>query len=151
MSRRALLALTVGLAAAACATTGPTPSMTVAPPAVITPGPDEVPSANPSHGPTAPPGSISADQAVAAARAGTSGGAGATILSAVVGDDPFVPGRLAWLVRLQGFNAATCPNADTSVPPPTKVGPSAAPCLDGEGGAWAVVDPVTGTLMGWVY
>lgn len=150
--------MTVGLVmAAACGS----PPPTVAPPPRVTPGPGEMPFANPSRGPSPPPGSISADQAIAAALKSTPGaGQGATALWAEIGPDPFASvtatqslpaDGLVWWVRLMGVNAPTCPGAEADVPPNVPVGTAASLCLDMEGGVDALVDPASGALLGWGY
>ncbi len=155
MSRRGLVALAVGLLVAACA--GPQltarPSPAVEPPPAVTSGPGEVPSANPSHAPSPPPGSITADAAAAAAMESAPGvGKDTYALWTEIDVNPFGPADgLAWWVRLAGLTAPTCPNASTTVPEAAPAGAPGAPCLDKEGGVSAVIDPATGTLLGWGY
>ncbi len=149
----------IGLAIpAAC---GSPPPPTIGPPPRVTPGPGEVPSANPSRGPSPPPGSITAEGAVAAAVKSTPGaGRSTTALWATIGPNPFAsapasqsqgPPELVWWVRLVGLDAPTCPGADAQVPPNVPVGTAAAPCLDTGGGLDALIDPATGALLGWGY
>jgi hypothetical protein len=155
VSRRGFVVLAIGLLVTACSSpqlTSP-PSPTVGPPAAVTPGPGEVPSANPTHAPSPPPGSITAEAAAAAAMTSTPGvGKDTYALWTEIEVNPFAPaGGLAWWVRLASLAAPTCPNASGTVPEAAPAGAPGTPCLDGEGGVSAVIDPVTGTLLGWGY
>jgi hypothetical protein len=104
--------------------------------------------------PTLAPGALTRDQAIAAAIAQAPPAMGnPTVAWATAGQNPFDPssGSLVWLVRLDGTGELpTCaPGYLDRVPSPRD-----APCLeDHQGkepyGLVAVLDPLTGKLMGW--
>ncbi len=140
-------------------------SPSVAPASLDAAGPiaQPEPSCACSHPPTAPPGAISKDAAIAAARRVTPGaGARTQVVWAQITPDPFarhdVPAggtplpesfRLVWTVRLQGgLTPPACPG-DTL--PVTPAAASEGPCLDTEGGVNVVLDPLTGALLGWAH
>ncbi|HVM65797.1 MAG TPA: hypothetical protein VMU14_13110 [Acidimicrobiales bacterium] len=74
---------------------------------------------------------------------------------AVLGPNPFASteasGQLAWWVRLAALPAPTCPLADVREPVELAAGTFGAPCLDARGIVDALIDPVTGQLLGFAY
>ena len=113
-----------------------------------------VPQAPTTHGPTAMPGGLSQDAAAARAlHLAPASSSTPTVVWASIESDPFVPqgsvpGRLVWIVRLEGGLAASpCPSGflDRAA---TASDPA---CLDAAGGADVVLDYFTGNLLGWVH
>ena len=128
-----------------------------------TPASQPEPSCACSYPPTAPSGAISKDAAIAAALRVTPGaGANTQVVWAQIASDPFarhdVPAggtpfpessRLVWEVRLQGGLTPQACSGDTH--PVTPAAASEGPCLDAEGGVDVVLDPMTGSLLGWTH
>jgi hypothetical protein len=156
-----VVALFVGGCAGATSPGSPSQALSSSP----SPTPTEAPSCACSHPPTAPPGSISRDQAIAIAlRLAPGGGRGLTVTRASIEPDPFVEhgrpgvtpapdaGHLVWDVRLDGqLDAPSCgpePSMDSLYPGPPA--PSLAACIDASGGTEAYVDPLTEEFLGWV-
>lgn len=108
-----------------------------------------------TQGPTAAPGGLSREDAVARARALAPGSnASASVVWASIETDPFAPrgsappGRLVWIVRLQGTRGISpCPSGFLEGPPDASV-PG---CLDGDGGIDVVIEYFSGTLLGWTH
>ena len=104
-----------------------------------------------THAPTGPPGGMSKDAAIAAARRlAPAAGAELAVVWAAVEHDPFAPQgdvRWAWMVRLTGvFAAPPCPTQD----PDAASRPNASvACVDGDGGLDVVLDYYTGAFVGW--
>ena len=104
--------------------------------------------------PTLAPGALTQDQAIAAAlRQAPPGLTSASVEYATVGQNPFTPtsGSPVWLVRLNGGGdlPSCAPGYLDRVP-----SPSGSPCLDNQqgkaaNGLTAVIDPFTGSLLGW--
>lgn len=104
-----------------------------------------------THGPTAAAGGLSMDAAVARAREVGPASTSATNFSAHIASDPFQidrnapPGRLVWIVYLQGGVAASpCPSEYENTTPES----SMLTCLDSYGGIEVVLDYFTGALIG---
>ena len=77
-----------------------------------------------------------------------------TLVWASIESDPFVrgpsatPGRLVWMVRLEGGLAApSCDPGDLDEPPST----ADKPCQDADGGLVVVLDFFTGAFLGWTH
>jgi hypothetical protein len=107
-----------------------------------------------SHIPTAPPGGLSQDAAIAAARRVAPQASGdPTVIWAATDHSPFAvqsAGEQPWVweVRLQGaFAASPCPSGFLEIPPT----PSDPACLDQESGLIAVLDYYSGALLGWAH
>lgn len=106
-----------------------------------------------TYPPSAPPGGISRAESIETVltAAGSTHGL-PQVVWAVAGTNPFMlrgsvdPGWV-WLVRLQGGFAAPCASGFLEAPP--RAGAPA--CLDGEGGAIAVVDFYDGHVLGWTH
>lgn len=102
---------------------------------------------------TLPAGSLTRSQAIAAAlRQAPAGMSNPTVRWAVAGQNPLAKSSTTpvWLVRLTGAGLPTCaPGYLDRLP-----SPSDAPCLDNHldkepYGVVAVLDPLTGELLGW--
>ncbi len=108
-----------------------------------------------THGPTGAPGGLSHEAAIARAiEVAPVSGTAPSVIWAGVESDPFVPGglatpgRLVWVVRLQGgLTPSACPTGFLELPPMA----SSSACLDVEGGVNVVLDYFTGELLGWVH
>ncbi len=103
---------------------------------------------------TGPPGGLSHDAAIAAAkRYAPTSSADPAVIWAHVESDPFAsPGtseeRLVWEVRLQGpFAASPCPSGFEEYP----ASPSDKACLDGDSGIVVVLDYYSGAWLGWTH
>lgn len=110
-----------------------------------------IPSPACSHPPSAPPGAISREAAISAARSAVGDTqAQADVIGADVGQNGFgaaLPGHpWLWQVRLNGpaLRLSPCPSGNLDREPDW----SAAPCLDEEQGLWVVVDAFTGQVLG---
>ena len=100
---------------------------------------------------SSPPGGLSRDAAIAAAKAvAPPAGSAPLVVWAMIGEDPFAsPGssaRLVWEVRLQGSFAAS-PCASGFLERPASLADPA--CLDYDSGLVVVIDYFTGALVGW--
>jgi hypothetical protein len=108
-----------------------------------------------THGPTAAPGGLTRDAAIARALAMIPrASASPTVVGASIESDPFAPrgaappGRLTWIVRVQGGLAeSVCPSDWLDRPASASDGP----CVDQEGGMDVVLDFFTGELVGWIH
>jgi hypothetical protein len=112
----------------------------------------DVPSPACSHPPSAPPGSVAANVAIAAARAAVGDTAGMTqVVRADVSPNPWpdtLPGHpWVWDVYLQGpgIRASACPSDIYQHTPDW----SAPPCIDTENGVDVILDAFTGRLLGF--
>jgi hypothetical protein len=101
---------------------------------------------------TPPPGAVSRDEAIAAAkqRAPSSTSSVAVGWSRIQ-QNPFsatpANDHLVWMINLTGtFPIASCP---PDVERPSGAPPSLPPCLWKDGGLTAVLDIYTGVLIGW--
>ena len=148
ISRRRLVGLAVAVAVVttACAATPGTPNGCG--------GSVGGPSPACSHAPSAPPGGLSQDAAIAAARKVASQASGAlTVVWAGTSEvSPFgapnAGDSWVWEVRLQGpLEASPCPSGFLEVVPT----PSDPACLDQDSGLVAVLDYYSGALLGWTH
>jgi hypothetical protein len=137
-ARAALVVLVAVVSLAGCAAATPSPSPTEC--------------ACASLPLTGPPGGLSRDAAIAAAkRLAPPSSAEPTVVWAYVESDPFASpgtsdGRPVWEVRLQGlFAASPCPSGFEDYAPK----PSDTACLDGDSGIIVVLDYYSGAWLGW--
>ena len=136
-----VVVLLVLLGAAGCATASPSPSPSPTPNCACATLPL-----------TGPPGGLSHDAAIAAAkRYASPSSAEPAVIWAYVESDPFAwPNssneRLVWEVRLQGpFAASPCPSGFEGY----AASPSDKACLDGDSGIVVVLDYYSGAWLGW--
>ena len=141
MIRVAIILLAL-LSVAGCAAASPATPTPVASCACVT------------SGPSGPPGGLSRDEAIAAARRyAPPARAEPAVVWASIEQDPFAsPGasqaRVVWEVRLQGsFAASPCPSGFLERQPSS----ADQTCLDGDSGLVAVIDYFSGALIGWTH